>query len=220
MNPCPKCGTPVPDSAFGLYTCAQCKVVLTVDFNGNVSFDDIAPAASTSSNVTPNITRVETRLKEPDYLEAISVEEADQAEGLETVHEETIDRTTVLRVEDENAEPYRLPEREEISGSADFADVVNYGNSDVSTASEGNLLYDILIKGIDSEDLRVVVKEALIDNRFGWNAEDVFGKLRRGSLLLSRINAVKASVLLSRLKSYPLEISWVQNGIYKVDTKN
>lgn len=180
MSVCPKCGTAVPESAFGLFTCEQCQSVLNIDFNGNVDFGS-------------------------------------EAVGQEPLFEAP---QTSANMMTENSEPYELPPKAEVESSNDFQDVVEFGNSSLSTGNQGHFLYDVLIKGIDSEDLHVAVREALIDSRFGWKGEDVFSKLRAGTLLLSRLNAVKASVLINRLKSYPLEISWVQNGLYEVDPQN
>lgn len=195
MSNCPKCETPVPDSAFGLYTCQECKSVLSVDFNGDVSLDGIAPASSTSSNVIPDIAL--TRISDVDQVKDEPLWAAPAEE-----------------------EPFELPERNVASGGASFEDVVSFGNSTTSSGQDGAFLYDVLVRGIDSEDLREAVKEALVDNRFGWKGEDVVSKMRGGSILLHRLNSVKASILINRLKSYPLEISWVQNGIYEVEAKS
>jgi hypothetical protein len=218
MSDCPKCNTPVPDSAFGLYTCAECKSVLTVGFNGEVSFDDIAPAAITSSNVSQEVQRVSDSSMEQESEEPSITPEY---ESMEVSPVETPeDRTMVLQKPSppDLAEPFELAQTKRSVATSDFQDVIKYANSSESAGQEGSLLYDVLVKGIDSEDLRLAVKEALIDVRFGWDAQAVYSKLRGGSILLSRINSVKASILVSRLKSYPLEISWKQNGIYEVES--
>jgi hypothetical protein len=115
-------------------------------------------------------------------------------------------------------DPYTLPDRQADLSSTSFEDVVKYAQSESSNAASGAFYYDVLLEGIDSEDLRVSVREALRDVRFGWKVEDQMGKVRRGTLLLEKLNPVKASIVISRLKSLPLKIKWSQNGILESDS--
>lgn len=115
-------------------------------------------------------------------------------------------------------EPYELKNDKPKEVSASFDDIAAFGNSEISQGASGNFLYDILISGVDSEDLRIAVREAFTDKRFGWDTNDIIKKMRGGSVKIEKVNAIKAAIIVSRLKGYPLEISWAQNGIFSMET--
>ncbi len=233
MSLCPKCQTQVPDTAFGLYPCSNCKAVLAIDFDGNASIaeeqthDVVSPSggAPTRSELggghIPHITDAqEHEPMEPvvstDWQEGQFKEEA--SSGPEFAEKSRVTPLSVVQPVPDFAqgEPHELTKRSTKKATVDFEDVVAFGNSEVSQGASGNFLYDILICEINSEDLRVAVREALTDKRFGWSTDEIMKKLRGGSVKIEKVNAIKASILVSRLKSYPLDISWTQNGIFEI----
>lgn len=191
MGKCPKCQSDIPESVFGLYSCGVCSAVLTVDMDGNGTIDQ----SLDHQEVLP----------EDSLVREIQEDYPDLAEQ-DKVAEDTV-----------SIAPHFLPDRQADLSSADFKDVVRFAESPTSSATEGAFYYDVLLEGIDSEDLKNVVKEALRDSRFGWNSEEKIATIRRGTLLLDRLNPVKASLIISRLKSYPLTIVWSQNGVIESD---
>lgn len=81
---------------------------------------------------------------------------------------------------------------------------------DEAASAMGHLLYDIEIEGIDGSKLRNELYEELKDPRWGWIAIELMGTVNNGRLVLNDVNAVKASLLVNRLKALPLEIKWKQ----------
>lgn len=218
MSQCPKCQSPIPETAFGLYTCPTCTSVLNVDMEGRSFFADAAPSETSPEPQIPYA----TPYAEPD---PVTFEEpaAEDAEEVSIVNEIKQNYSQAMDEDDISGrtvaiDSYTLPDRQADLSSSSFEDVVRYAQSESSSAAEGAYYYDILLEGIDSEDLRIAVREALRDVRFGWKTEDLMQSIRRGTLLLSKLNPVKASLVVNRLKTYPLKIVWSQNGILESDT--
>ncbi len=78
--------------------------------------------------------------------------------------------------------------------------------------SVDGLSYDVRIAGIDTADLRREVFESLTEKRLGWDIEDLKNKIDKGCLELKAISAVKAHIIIQRLKSMPLQIRWDQHA--------
>lgn len=90
-----------------------------------------------------------------------------------------------------------------------FQDIQDFANSDLPTSP---LMYTLVIEGIDRGDLRKDLLEIFQDERFKLNARETLEKIKDGKLELSGLNAVKASVLVIRLRRLPLQISWRQHA--------
>lgn len=82
---------------------------------------------------------------------------------------------------------------------------------DQEGVTEG-LRYDLEITGIDTADLRREVMESLMDKKLGWNVEELMARISAGSLTLKGLTAVKAHVVVQRLKTLPLEMRWDQHA--------
>lgn len=111
-------------------------------------------------------------------------------------------------------EPMTMPDPEMSMAAApekksafqDFAnDVQNFGND---TSTTGVLSFDIEISGIDLADTKKDLLEALDDQRFGWNLEDVSQKISNGSLKLENVSAPKIIVLVKRIAPMGLTLNW------------
>lgn len=94
-------------------------------------------------------------------------------------------------------------------GSMDISNMATA--MDQEGVSEG-LRYDLEITGIDTADLRREVMESLMDKKLGWNVEDLMARITGGSLTLKGVTAVKAHVVVQRLKTLPLEMRWDQHA--------
>lgn len=99
----------------------------------------------------------------------------------------------------------------------DLSEIADFGNSEISTAKSGNLLYDLRISGIDSAEIRELIRENITDQRLGINTKGLMKHIKDGVLEVKKINAIKASVLINRLKSLPVNLKWRQNAITQVD---
>ena len=99
--------------------------------------------------------------------------------------------------------------------SSDMSEIADYGNSQLSQGREGMLRFNVFISGIDSADVRRELLEALTDEKFLWNAEEMIEGTRNGDLKIEDLTAVKASILIQRLRSLSVEIRWEQYAIHQ-----
>jgi hypothetical protein len=115
-------------------------------------------------------------------------------------------------LDDENA-PVELDLNDPLGMSPPAQSIVTGEMINAESNSEvaGHLLYEIEIEGIDGSKLRNELYDELKDPRWGWVAMELMGSIKLGRLVLKDVNAVKASLLVNRLKGLPLEIKWKQN---------
>jgi hypothetical protein len=95
-------------------------------------------------------------------------------------------------------------------------EIANYGNSEVSQANDGLLMFDVIVEGIDNNEMRTAVREILDDKRFLWNADSLMSSVKNGHLRISKINSIKASLLVKRLKHLDVRIRWEQYAIVQM----
>ena len=91
----------------------------------------------------------------------------------------------------------------------DFSDVESYGNS-TSMGVKGFLLYDLMIEGIDSSEIKKQIFLILEDPRFNWSAKEIMQSEKEGKLLIKNLNPVKVFCLLSELNFVSVKLSWRQ----------
>ncbi len=99
--------------------------------------------------------------------------------------------------------------------SEGFLDINEYGNSEVSVGLEGVMWFNIYIGGIDSGDILEAIRESLLDPQFMWDIGEIMGGVRNGELELLKVSPVKASIVVNRLKSMPIQIRWEQHTIHQ-----
>jgi hypothetical protein len=184
MAQCPKCATPIAVD-FGIYTCATCESVLFIDFSGNVQLD------SEKNNELPAPTFVSAEPSINNYV-APSI-------PLEEMPPPNPEPPTQINISIEKP------------ASADLSEIARFGNSEASLGKEGPYLYDVLIWNIDSKEVREELREALKDTRFAWDSDRIMNSITKGALRIPKVNAVKAAVLVNRIKNLPLGISWEQS---------
>lgn len=96
----------------------------------------------------------------------------------------------------------------ETSDSSDFSEVAEFGNAEVTQAA---FSYSVRIEGIDSAEVRKSLEEALNDSKFNWNPSELMSQIKDGALTIRSVSAVKASILVQRIKYLPVKISWRQD---------
>ena len=99
--------------------------------------------------------------------------------------------------------------------STNFSDISEYGNSEVSVASEGIFRFDVYIRGIDNSEILQAVREHLSDEKFMWDVGMLMESIQEGELSLKDLSPVKASIVVNRLKALLLEIHWEQHAIHQ-----
>ena len=84
-------------------------------------------------------------------------------------------------------------------------------NSTISHLRKNRLRAFFSLEAIDHEEpvARDVI-EALTDTRFGWDADELMGRVSSGSLTIKGLNPTKASILVNRIKYLPVELEWKQ----------
>lgn len=97
----------------------------------------------------------------------------------------------------------------------DMSEVASFGNSNDSSSLGGPLRYCIYISGIDTSDIKRELKDSLRDKRFLWDIEDLLSQVRNGELKIDELSPVKAALIVSRIKSLPVEVRWEQYAIHK-----
>jgi hypothetical protein len=95
------------------------------------------------------------------------------------------------------------------TGTEVLHDIERFGN-EISDSSQGQLYYTLVISAVDTKDLIREVWDALTDSRLGLDLEELRTRFANGRLELARLNAVKTSVLVSRLRFVDVEMSWRQ----------
>ena len=86
-------------------------------------------------------------------------------------------------------------------------EIQDFGNQ---PAAETALTYTVVVECIDHADLREQVKKAITDPRFQWDTNEIMNQQTNGRIEIKKINAVKAAIVVRRLKDLPVKVSWRQ----------
>jgi hypothetical protein len=142
--------------------------------------------------------------------------QAQEEESYEEVQEEVPEAPEEFSQEAQQEElPPEIPEgplqvSDPVPDRVSAADISQLANAmDEQGVVEG-LRYDLRISGIDSADLRKEVYDSLLDRKLGWNMDDLMETLKDGVLEVKAVSAVKAQVVVQRLKTLPLQVRWSQ----------
>ncbi len=142
------------------------------------------------------------------------LEEQQFEEPLEEPAEEVLPEMSVVgEIDFSEPEEQPAPQFYNAPTTADFKDVMDFANSDLSQGHDGSLKYHLTISGIDTTDLRNELKEALSDKRFIWDIEAMIRGIRDGILEVDQVSAVKAYILVSRVAHLPIQITWIQQPL-------
>ena len=71
------------------------------------------------------------------------------------------------------------------------------------------------VTGIDTVDVRDAFREALTDRKFVWDTDQIVRSIKNGECTLRDVTATKAHVLISRLRTLPVDIEWEQYAIHQ-----
>ncbi len=190
MSQCPVCSTPIENS-FGLVECPGCNKILFADFNGKLAVHNEEEASADLSSVEEEPSADETWDSAQPESEPFVIEDP-------VVEPEA---ESILETAPTEAEPH----------SEVMAEINDFANSDESNLKDGQWLYTLTIDSIDTEDLREEVIEYLRDPKLAIPHELLNFELP--TLVLKDLNAVKASVIVSRVKHLPVGLSWEQRSL-------
>ncbi len=195
MAKCPLCEAVIEDD-IGLVTCASCGAHVLLELDGSLTTDNenTSPSFSQSqSHSPPSPPEFEAELNLGADLESMPSEAA-------SLLPQTLEPTP--------AAASRL-------ASPDMSDVVEFGNSTLSQGREGSLRFHVSILGIDTGEVRKQIIDILADTRFLWDAQSLMSKMRNGRIDIRDLTAVKASLLVQRLRTVPVEVFWEQYVIHQ-----
>lgn len=223
MANCPICDRSLPDD-FGLIECAQCGAALFLEFDGSVRRrDDVGKSDLEQKAEAPTVQLggmgMDSRTPEAADLPKMKLPENLPPVDLGNiggVEPPTVPAESESEFVQAIAPPVKMAAPEEPSASGfGMKDIADFGNSDSSANREGALTYDLSISGIDSADLRMAIKAALTDPLFVWDSESLMRDAKHGELKLSKVTAVKAAIVVQRLRGLPIDIKWVQHGLFE-----
>jgi hypothetical protein len=183
---CPNCQKDqnVTENSYGaLYTCKSCQAVYFINFEGQPEFSNEEIPAA---------------------IEPSSLEEAPAS-----------DLMAPLIQFNQNAfstDPVTFENLDHASNSFSDAakDISDYGNTETQIA---HLNYDLKITGLDTAEMMRLLKEAIEDSRFGWDAHEIMRMIKRGEVQFEKLNPVKAYILAKRLQFLDVEKIWKQNAV-------
>ncbi|RYZ79016.1 MAG: hypothetical protein EOP04_28545 [Proteobacteria bacterium] len=226
MAACPVCQSQVEITSqhYGtLYNCPRCNAVFFVDWEGQPegappAEEPLAPVVGES--FTPPVAEYQNEYSNDGQPETYqqNLEPAAEFENAEPAISEPV--AAYATDQEIPAEDYNFDQplgqtsdpTEPVGGPDDnksaFADIVDFGNADVTQAAFN---YTVTIAGIDTAAIYTAVKEALTDSKFGWNILQIMTQAKDGVLTIRSVNAVKASILIQRVKYLPVKVSWRQD---------
>lgn len=238
MAQCPVCHNELPDD-FGLIECGKCKTPLFVQLDGSVVAAPAAVEADQPQLVEPTV--LASALEEPleDNLDRTVVLEMNVSEraenelttpdipgGQEFPVEEEIHSEQFVSAEPEIQAEQALPVEQNVDAFLEepplpaeppppIHDLSALANSVDNVASSGVLRYTIEVSGIDTADIRNEFRELIGDRRFLWDADSIIRSLRSGSVTIKDVTAVKALLLVHRLRSLPVRVQWEQHVLHE-----
>ncbi len=231
MANCPKCST-VIRADFGMTNCPKCNSVVFVDMDGQgviYEADPVLPPEPLDS-----IPVVELPLEESvaelhqdvvfeelnsDLSEINSPPPPEFSQPLEEFppEEEVVvappENFNVDLYDDPPPPPPVAPPVSFESAAGDLSEIQEFANSEVASDTNGHFRYALEIENIDSAALRQQIVSALSDRRFMWDVGELQRSIKAGKLVIDNINAVKAAILVGRIKMLPIRISWRQYAV-------
>lgn len=200
MAECPQCHSSVdiPEGAYGtLFTCPNCQAVYFVGWDG------------VPESPQPTDIQLAHQMNAPPPIESPSFFENPGLESSSVQTNSPIEVSAPLETPLASAtQEAEMGNSLFVDGSANFQDVVDFGNS---APTAGTLTYTVTIHGIEIADIREKFKEAVTDSRFAWDVDQIMLQITNGSLVLADLSPAKAVVLINRIKYLPIRVTWRQN---------
>ncbi|MGE4130946.1 MAG: hypothetical protein AB7F86_04875 [Bdellovibrionales bacterium] len=236
MGQCPICNGQVADD-FGLVECPSCGAQLIVHVDGTIehsaspvhNMDELASAPLTAQKDTSEPSDDEALFGEVEYQDP-PAEDLTYQTKMATVDERPPDaaeeppdlgpsQTMESATPDFLDAPADEPPPEVYGASptpnpADLSDLSDFGNSEESGGREGSLRYNLTISGIDTSDIRHSFREAITDRKLMWDIDQIIRSIRNGEVQIANVSAVKAYLVVTRLRGLPVQVSWEQYAIH------
>lgn len=221
MNQCPVCSSEIQD-AFGLVECPSCRKILFADFDGTLKVHEDAPVQfgmeqdvpvhelneetnDADFNTNWNLIK-ETPPPSLDVLDPVVEVDADVSTSQSSAILEEVSEASFSEIEES------IEVSKESGESLNAIEEINqFANSPASSLKEGNLVYNLTIKNIDTEELKQEIMAVLKENKLGIDTKKL--KFALPTLELKDLNPVKVSVIVSKIKHLPIDMEWAQKSI-------
>lgn len=236
MAQCIQCSHELTDD-FGLVECPSCQTVLFIDMDGEVSISSDVQNEIDETPLVSEATVIEAESLEPQEEVFFETEQSfepvidEEEQVIESFESEDIVDEPVVSFDVSTAEGDEYNDVIEPENSLEeFVDepsvvapavIEEDSNMDLSEFSNqvkethGFLIYTLRFTGIDTANTREAFRFALSDPKFNWDAESLIQQIKDGSLEMVEIDAVKAAILINKVKSIEINCSWEQNNVYQ-----
>lgn len=228
---CPQCSNPI-EADFGVVTCSHCQSVLFIDMEGQIQLSEppsVSPLMESQPEATSQPADFGFQEYQDSWMQDQGLPSADEppetvASGTETRFEPPFQQEEALihqglpdgqefqppidEIQAPSFEESPFEDAVPAQDPNDLSDISEYSNAD---QAYGPLSYSVIIEEIDTKEIRQQLADALDDPKFQWDARELLKKIKLGRLQLENLNPVKASVLVHRLQSVPVKVSWTQN---------
>lgn len=208
MVKCPECSKPV-EADFGMTTCPHCSVVFMVELDGSVNdpADNESQEEFSEESPEEQFPADDLDVEPMSFRPSPEDEEFNQPETFaeETSEEETQDEEFFAKVEGSTTEP-----EDAVDPLKDPLGLQRFDESGGFELANGELLYDVVVQGLDSADLKKDIFSALMDKRFALSSEDMRRGLKNGVLTLTGVNPVRAMLIVLKMQEYDVSVEWRQ----------
>lgn len=212
MGNCPVCSQSVADD-FGLVECSKCGAQLIVHVDGTVEYSGTKDEAADLDAAAP-----ESATPAPEPQEDFNFEATADDAPAEAYSEALAEAPAEAPETHAEPPPQESPEApmykmENQGNSPNLSDLAAFANSPESGGREGPFRYTVSISGIDTSDVRLAFREAITDRKFMWDTEQILRSIKQGQVVIANVSPGKAYILINRLRSLPVDVSWEQNAI-------
>lgn len=219
MPICPKCNTSLKDD-YGMVTCPTCSSILFIDMEGIAHMSTTESGSTAMDAASPLEPMPSSSTPTPDmglsFVEPMGGGAA-AAEVEMPAGDFSMDQfMNAQPVAPAAIEPPSVDFNEGAVDPNDPLGVSSFANSELSQGKDGLYLYKVVISGIDSKELKENIRQELFDSRFGWDVKALLGSMTKGTLIFDQLSPIKASILVNRLKRYPVKIHWQQQPITQI----
>jgi hypothetical protein len=99
------------------------------------------------------------------------------------------------------------------AAAAPITDLSHLANE--TEAQNGPLVYTVLVSGIDTAEIRKEFRDLIADRRFLLDVDAILRSINAGRVRMKNITAVKAVLLIHRLRSLPVHVQWEQHVVHQ-----
>ncbi len=230
MARCPECQTE-QSADFGMTTCAKCSAVFMIGIDGQVdsaeapSYDESIDEAAEELSSAPSDEPTPLQPYEPqsdDFVEtfAATPEEEVPEEAVEDggdfdgENDSENDVENDIKTTDEYSENFldNLSDNKVVAppSAKDPLDIQRFDESASSQMDDGEYVYEVIITGIDSADLKKDIIMALSEKRFSLIVSELQKEIQKGELVVRNLNPVRAMLIVLRLQSLDVIVEWRQ----------